>query len=89
MRFAGPGLFVLIGLVTGVLFARLFPDNSPGTVASCIAGFLGAFFGLFFKDVFDLEIGGLLTGAAIFATLGALAFNTALLIFYRKVVSRT
>ena len=86
MRFVGSSLFVLIGIVTGVVFAKLFKVHSPGVLASCIAGFLGAFFGLFARDVLDVEVGGNLTGAALFATLGAILFNGALLIFYRKIV---
>lgn len=86
MRFVGSSLFVLIGIATGVVFSRIFRENAPGLIPSCIAGFLGAFFGLFVKDIFDVELGGNLTGAAVFATLGAVLFNTALLVFYRKIV---
>ncbi len=72
MKIIGSGLFIIIGIVTGVLVHHMLGNKSTGVVPNVILGIIGAFAGLFFKDIFDIQLLGNLGGAALFSFIGAL-----------------
>lgn len=87
MKMIGSGIFLLIGLFAGIVFAALFNDKGAGYLPNMIVGVAGAFAGLFFKDVFDINIAGNLGGAVIFALLGAITLLLPLNIAYKRLFS--
>ena len=71
MRLIGPYLFILIGVVIGILTTRLFSKNPLRYLPNVVMGVMGSFFGLFLRDIFDVTMGGKLLGALLAAALGA------------------
>lgn len=72
MRLIGLVLFVIVGVLSGWLVHWILGRNSSGLGANMIAGVVGAFAGLFVKDLADIQLTGNVTGALIFALVGAL-----------------
>ena len=84
MKLVGSFVFILIGIVAGVLISLVFREKHPGVLPNAVIGVLGAFFGLFIKDVFDVDVGGNLGGAMLFSALGALVLLLPVNLAYRR-----
>jgi len=88
MRLIGPYLFIFIGVIIGIVTTRLFSGNPLRYLPNVVAGVIGSFFGLFLRDIFDVTMGGKLTGALLAAALGALLLTLLVNIVYEIMQKR-
>ncbi len=88
MRLIGPYLFIFIGVIIGIATTRLFSGNPLRYLPNVVAGVIGSFFGLFLRDIFDVTMGGKLTGALLAAALGALLLTLLVNIVYEIMQKR-
>ncbi len=77
MKLLVPYVFILIGVVIGIITTKAF-KNPLRLAPNIIAGIVGSFAGLWVRDVLDVTLGGNLVGALIAVTLGALITTVAL-----------
>lgn len=89
MRLIGPYLFILIGVVIGVLTTRLFSKNPLRYLPNIVMGVMGSFFGLFLRDIFDVTMGGKLLGALLAAGLGAALLTIIGNLLFERLFSNT
>lgn len=82
MRLLGPYIFVLVGLLIGCATTYLFTSNPMRLIPNILLGIVGSFFGLWIRDIFDIDIGGNLSGALLAAAVGALLLTVPVNIFY-------
>ena len=87
MRLVGPYLFIFIGVFIGIATTPLFSGNPLRYLPNIVAGVIGSFFGLFLRDIFDITMGGKLTGALLAAALGALLLTVVVNVVY-EIMSR-
>ena len=88
MRLIGPYLFIFIGVFIGIATTQLFSGNPLRYLPNVVAGVIGSFFGLFLRDIFDVTMGGKLTGALLAAALGALLLTLIVNIGYEIMQKR-
>lgn len=72
MRLLGSSIFLLVGVVIGILVSKGFKRSTLGYVPNIALGILGSFMGLWFRDVLDIHIGGNLSGSLLFSAIGAI-----------------
>ncbi len=77
MRLLGSYIFIFVGVLIGCGSTYLFSSNPLRMLPNIALGIIGSFFGLFVRDIFDLTMGGKLTGALLAAALGALVLTVA------------
>lgn len=77
MRFIGSYLFILVGVLIGCATTYLFSNNPLRLLPNIVLGVIGSFFGLFLRDIFDVTMGGKMSGALLAAALGALLLTVA------------
>lgn len=77
MRFIGSYLFILVGVLIGCATTYLFSNNPLRLLPNIVLGIIGSFFGLFLRDIFDVTMGGKMSGALLAAALGALLLTVA------------
>lgn len=77
MRLIGPYIFILVGVLIGCATTYLFSSNPLRMLPNVVLGVVGSFFGLFLRDIFDVTMGGKLSGALLAAALGALLLTVA------------
>ena len=82
MRLIGAYIFILVGVLIGCATTYLFSSNPLRMLPNIVLGIIGSFFGLFLRDIFDLTMGGKLTGALLAAVLGALVLTVVGNLFY-------
>jgi len=85
MRLIGPYLFIFIGVFIGIATTRLFSGNPLRYLPNVVAGVIGSFF---LRDIFDVTMGGKLTGALLAAALGALLLTLIVNIGYEIMQKR-
>lgn len=84
MRLLGPYLFIFVGVLIGLATTYLF-KNPLRAAPNVLLGIAGSFFGLWLRDIFDLRLGGNMTGALISAAVGALILTVVVnLVFVSK-----
>ena len=88
MRLIGPYLFIFIGVFIGIATTQLFSGNPLRYLPNVVAGVIGSFFGLFLRDIFDVTMGGKLTGALLAAAMGALLLTLIVNIGYEIMQKR-
>ncbi len=88
MRLIGPYMFVLVGVLIGCATTYLFSNNPLRMLPNVVLGVLGSFFGLFLRDIFDVTLGGKLSGALLAAAIGALIVTIAGNLAYTILVKR-
>ncbi len=71
MKLIGSGLFIIIGIIAAIFITHRFGEKSAGYAVNIVVGIVGSFAGLWLKDLFDIQLLGNLSGAAIFSALGA------------------
>lgn len=77
MRLFGAYMFVFVGILIGCATTYLFSNNPLRMLPNVVLGVLGSFFGLFLRDIFDVTLGGKLSGALLAAAVGALVVTIA------------
>jgi len=87
MRLIGPYLFILIGVVIGILATRLFSKNPLRYLPNVVLGVIGSFFGLFLRDIFDVTLGGKFLGAMLAAALGAVLLTVIGNLLFERLIS--
>lgn len=88
MKLIGSGLFIIIGIIAAIIITRSFGKRSAGYTVNIIVGIAAAFAGLWLKDIFDIQLLGNLSGAAVFSTLGAFIALILLNFIYKASSSR-
>lgn len=88
MRLLGPYIFLIIGILIGVVTTYVF-KNPLRLIPNLAIGAIGSFFGLWLRDVLDIHIGGNLQGAVIAAALGALAATVGANLLYERLSGKT
>lgn len=85
MKLIGSGLFIIIGIVVAIIIKRRFGEKSAGYTLNITVGVIAAFLGLWLKDLFDIQLLGNVSGAAVFSTLAAVIALIPLNLVFRAV----